>query len=294
MKNVSKKIIAGMVAAATLAVTFVAMAAGTSASTGTADNSTNPTNSAAGRNIPGPGRGLHKGWNMENKGMVIGKITAISGTTITLTTEAPPAPPALENAQSDQAKNNSKAAPTLPAFAAKTFTVNAASATILLNGETSSLSGLSVGDRIVVKGTASSSDSTQITAKIIDKITDAIKNRVHYRILGQITALNGNTLTVKDSNGTSYTVNVTADKTNVIINGEKADVSKLAVGDQIMVGGFAKDSTTTTITAGQILKGTEKRQGLGPKMGQGQGKGQGRGMGTGPGTGLKLGLGQNQ
>ena len=41
MKNVSKKIIAGMVAAATLAVTFVAMAAGTSASTGTADSSTN-------------------------------------------------------------------------------------------------------------------------------------------------------------------------------------------------------------------------------------------------------------
>lgn len=274
MKNLSKKIIAGMIIAATMAVTTVAMAATSTALAGNNNGTTNEQGI--------PGRGIHRG-------MVAGKITAISGSTITLTTTPPPAPPA-QNVQATGTTTgttttgtttSSTTTQTPPAFVAKTFTINASSATIKVDGEDGTLSSLAVGDQIIVKGTASTTDASQITAKVIDKMTDAIKNRVHYRILGQITAISGNNLTVKDSNGTSYTVDSTS--ANIIVNGTKSTVSNLAVGDQIMAGGFAKDSTTTTIKAGNIFKGTAKMDKTTMQNLKGQGFGNGMEMDFGPG-----------
>ncbi len=105
-----------------------------------------------------------------------------------------------------------------------------------------------------------------------------------YQILGQITAISGTTLTVKDSNGTSFTVD--AAKANVVVNGAKSTIANLAVNDEVMVNGLAKDSTTTQITANHIVKGTTKidlstLKNLKEKEGKGFGMGMGRGMGMG-------------
>lgn len=277
MNTLSKNIIVGMMVAGTLAATSVAMAASQQISTNASTNNGQALN----QNLPGLGQGLHKGWNMENKGVVMGKITAISGSTLTVTSTTP-------------ASASSK-----PSVTTKTYTINAAAATIVIDGETSTLSKLAVGNQILVKGTASSSDSTQITAQIIHSQSEAFLNRTHYRLIGKITAVSGNTLTVLDDNGTSYTVNSTDAK--VTINGTDSTVSKLAVGDTIMVGGFAKEGSTTTITARNIFKGTLKvdkstlqkaeNKGKNGATGRGPGMGKGRGMGLNDDFGMGMGPG---
>lgn len=277
MNKLSKNIIVGMMVAGTLAATSVAMAASQQISTNASTNNGQALN----QNLPGLGQGLHKGWNMENKGVVMGKITAISGSTLTVTSTTP-------------ASASSK-----PSVTTKTYTINAAAATIVIDGETSTLSKLAVGNQILVKGTASSSDSTQITAQIIHSQSEAFLNRTHYRLIGKITAVSGNTLTVLDDNGTSYTVNSTDAK--VTINGTDSTVSKLAVGDTIMVGGFAKEGSTTTITARNIFKGTLKvdkstlqnaeNNGKNGATGRGPGMGKGRGMGLNDDFGMGMGPG---
>ncbi|MBP7058642.1 hypothetical protein KBB06_04870, partial [Candidatus Gracilibacteria bacterium] len=132
MNTLSKNIIVGMMVAGTLAATSVAMAASQQTSTNASTNNGQALN----QNLPGLGQGLHKGWNMENKGVVMGKITAISGSTLTVTSTTP-------------ASASSK-----PSVTTKTYTINAAAATIVIDGETSTLSKLAVGNQILVKGTA--------------------------------------------------------------------------------------------------------------------------------------------
>lgn len=286
MNKLSKNIIVGMMVAGTLAATSVAMAASQQTSTNASTNNGQALN----QNLPGLGQGLHKGWNMENKGVVMGKITAISGNTITMTSTQPVPPTQTASGSTTVTK---------PATTAKTYTVNAASATVKIDNETSTLSKLAVGNQILVKGTASSSDSTQITAQIIHSQSEAFLNRTHYRLIGKITAVSGNTLTVLDDNGTSYTVNSTDAK--VTINGTDSTVSKLAVGDTIMVGGFAKEGSTTTITARNIFKGTLKvdkstlqkaeNNGKNGATGRGPGMGKGRGMGLNDDFGMGMGPG---
>lgn len=277
MNKLSKNIIVGMMVAGTLAATSVAMAASQQISTNASTNNGQALN----QNLPGLGQGQHKGWDIENKGVVMGKITAINGSTLTVTSTTP-------------ASASSK-----PSVTTKTYTINAAAATIVIDGETSTLSKLAVGNQILVKGTASSSDSTQITAQIIHSQSEAFLNRTHYRLIGKITAVSGNTLTVLDDNGTSYTVNSTDAK--VTINGTDSTVSKLAVGDTIMVGGFAKEGSTTTITARNIFKGTLKvdkstlqnaeNNGKNGATGRGPGMGKGRGMGLNDDFGMGMGPG---
>lgn len=277
MNKLSKNIIVGMMVAGTLAATSVAMAASQQTSTNASIN----TGQSLNRNLPESVRGLHKDWNMENKGVVMGKITATSGSTLTVTSTTP-------------TSTSSK-----PATTTKTYTINAATATIVIDGETSTLSKLAVGNQILIKGTASSSDSTQITAQIIHSQSEAFLNRTHYQLIGKITAVSGNTLTVLDDNGTSYTVNSTDAK--VTINGTDSTVSKLEVGDTIMVGGFAKEGATTTITARNIFKGTLKvdkstlqkseNNGKNGATGRGPGMGKSRGMGLNDDFGMGMGPG---
>ncbi|HRY91581.1 MAG TPA: DUF5666 domain-containing protein [Candidatus Gracilibacteria bacterium] len=287
MNKLSKNIIIGMMVAGTLAATSVAMASSQQTSNGTSTNNGQSLN----QNIPGLGRGQHKGWDIENKGVVMGKITAINGSTLTISSTQM-ARPAKNNTAGATASNTTSTT-------AKTYTVNAASATVKIDNETSTLSKLAVGNQILVKGTASSSDSTQITAQIIHSQSEAFLNRTHYRLIGKITAVSGNTLTVLDDNGTSYTVNSTDAK--VTINGTDSTVSKLAVGDTIMVGGFAKEGSTTTITARNIFKGTLKvdkstlqnaeNNGKNGATGRGPGMGKGRGMGLNDDFGMGMGPG---
>lgn len=211
--------------AGSLAITSVSMAA--------TQQGTSSTNNNQGLRL-GPGRGTGMERNGMNrpgiKGGLAGSITAISGSTITVLGKD-----------------------------GKTYTVDAATATIMVDGTASTLSGLAANDQIMVKGTPNSTDSTKITAQMIAKGTPPVRPALtgfHYRIIGQITAISGTTVTVKDSAGATFTLNAAA--ADIIVNGAKSTIANLAVNDLIMAGGTAADGTTTQIAARQITKGTEK------------------------------------
>ena len=237
----------GIFVAGSLAITSVAMAS-------TQQNST--TQVAAQTNQTKSGFGMGRGFGMKRPGMrggIIGGITAISGNTITVLGKD-----------------------------GKTYTVDATGATITVNGTASTITGLVTGDQIIVKGTPSTTDATKITAKMIAKGTPPARPALtgfHYQIIGQITAISGNTITVKDGSGTIFTID--ASTANITVNGTKSAIANLAVNDEIMVGGKAADGTTTQITANQIRKGTEKFDLSLKKEGLGKGFGMGRGHGIG-------------
>jgi hypothetical protein len=181
------------------------------------------------------------------RGGTVGSITAISGNTITVLGKD-----------------------------GKTYTIDATSATVMVNGTASTISGLATGDQIMVRGTPNATDATQITAQMIAKGTPPARPALtgfRYQILGQITAISGNTVTVNDANGATYTVDAT--NANIVINGTKSTISGLAVNNLISVGGSAVDGTTTQITARQITKGTTKidLSTLKGKFGMGRGQG---------------------
>jgi len=72
-------------------------------------------------------------------------------------------------------------------------------------------------------------------------------------VVGTITAISGNTITIQGRNSTTYTVD--AANSTVTVNGASSTISALAVGDQIFVKGTASG---TGVTAQSIMKGIMK------------------------------------
>ena len=174
--------------------------------------------------------------NMEqrqNQG-IMGTVTAINGTTITMTSRV-------------NGPNQSDTT--------TTYTVDASSATITKNGETSSVSAIAVNDNIVVEGTTNGTTITAKTIKIgmgqmIDK--DATK--------GTVTAIGGNTITMTGKTGgqptkntdtaqTTTTYTIDASKATITEDGTSSTLSAIVVGDIIMVKGT---TTGTSIAATSI------------------------------------------
>lgn len=164
---------------------------------------------------------------------ISGAVTAISGTTITMTSKA------------------MEAKKTTSATAATTYTVDASGATVEKGGTASSLSAINVGDTIMVEGTIS---GTSVKAKTI-RLNEIDKNST----FGAVTAISGTTITMtskpmanKETSATAenaiiYTVD--ASKATVTKNGTASAVSDIAVGDTIVVKGTISG---TTITATSI------------------------------------------
>jgi len=71
-------------------------------------------------------------------------------------------------------------------------------------------------------------------------------------MVGTITAMNGNTITMKSMKGTTYTVDAT--NAQVLVDGKLSSLSSLAPNDQIHVHG-TRAATATTIIAQMIMKG---------------------------------------
>lgn len=186
---------------------------------------------------------------MTNSGGVFGKITVISGNTLTV-----------------QSRSNSSTI----------YTVDATNAKIVVNSRTSTLPALAVGDQIVVKGksTGTNQISAQSIMKSMPNFNKGINNGMMHggAVAGKITAISGSSLTVqamqwKNASSTYvYTVDATGAK--VTVNGQASTLSALAVGDRIFVRGTS--GGTNQITAKIISKGS---------MGKGFGKGGARGFG---------------
>lgn len=149
-----------------------------------------------------------------------GEVTAVNGTTITV---------------NDMRKGG-------------TYTIDASSATIMENGTTADISAITVGDHVMAEGTLS---GTTLTAT---KVMSGKGGMGHggpggrgRGVMGQVTAVDGNTITVTGHDGQSYTVNAGSAKVQKMVAGSIGDI---AVGDRIGVQG---EVSGTTVTATQIM-----------------------------------------
>jgi len=174
---------------------------------------------------------VDRGWGMGMmKGVgangTIGQVTAINGTTLTVVTKAK------------------------PGGTATTYTVNAANATVMKGGQTSTPSSFVVGDTVIIQGTIS---GTTITATVIKdgkaKPEQQIQGNGQPVIAGNVTAVSGNTITVSANNG-SVVYTVDAMNAEVHANGAIGTISNIAVGDSVVVQGTVNG---TSVIASSII-----------------------------------------
>ena len=152
---------------------------------------------------------------------VFGTVTAISGTTLTITSKAP-----------EKGTNTTTTT---------TYTVNAGSATVTKNNAASSLSAVAIGDTVMVQGTVSG--TTVTAAKINDgmmmkgpgKPGVTITGNGQPVIGGAVTVISGTTLTVTNKSNVTYTVNVAS--STVVKSNATSSASAIAVGDNVLVQG---------------------------------------------------------
>ena len=231
------------------------------------DAATPPTEHSQGRG-PGMwmgGRGMGGGDNRGGQpGMVgmarpaaVGKVSAINGTTLTVVQAARPA------------FGSSTAA-----TATTTFTVNASGATVYKNNATSTLSSIVTGDTVVVQGSIS---GTSISATVIrdgfymmrpmggmagsstspfrrgnassTSPFSAITGNGEPIVAGNITTINGSSITINNKSDASYTVDISSAKI-IGSRGATTTASSLSVGDDVIVQGVINGSS---ITASSVI-----------------------------------------
>jgi len=205
--------------------------------------------------------------NHSGRGGVIGIVSSVSGSSITLISK--------------------------DRQATSTFAVDATNATVTKAGATSSLSAIQTGDTLLVRGSVTGTNV--VATKIIDGLpvmkhngkagksgrnassSAAMKNRPAF---GSVTAVNGGSFTLqtkafkgrKAASTPALALTVNTSSTTVFKkDGQTATLADLASGQNIMVIG-TRDSTGTMITASRvnIVTGTStarwnKRGGTGKK-----------------------------
>jgi hypothetical protein len=170
---------------------------------------------------------------------VVGSVTAINGTMLTLQTWRRP--------------GSANAAGTI-------YTVDAANAEVFDKGATSTVAGIAPGDMVSVQGTA---NGTNITATVIrygmngafgrrgaanGSTTPPFRGNGEPIVGGSVTAISGTTLTITNVSNVTYAVN--AASSTVVLHGTTSTLASIAVGDNVMVQGVVNG---TSITASMIL-----------------------------------------
>jgi hypothetical protein len=188
--------------------------------------------------IPALATANQQGINFEKTQAVTGTVSAISGSTITVTAKQ-----GFENTA-----------------ATKTYTIDATNAKVTKNGVAGTISDVAVGDTVIVQGTLT---GTNIVATTIrdgkNNQERADFNRMTPNIVGKVSAINGNVLTVINKQGFNKTENnktttFTVDATNAkILRGNTTiTASNIAVGDTVVIEGTI---TGTNIAATMIRDG---------------------------------------
>ncbi len=170
--------------------------------------------------------------SMHHLAGIFGTVTAINGNTITVTSIG-----------------FGKTAP------AQTFTIDASAATVDKNKAASTVSGIAVGDTIMVQGTV---NGTVVTAtKIHDGVMMKGKPSTKPNpatipegngqpiIGGTVTAVNGNTVTITNKSNASYTIDMTNAK--ITKNDAAGTVSNIAIGDNILAQGTFNGNAVTAV-----------------------------------------------
>lgn len=193
----------------------------------------------------------NSGTSQEQKPVVVGTVTAISGNTITVV-----------NKQDSEDGT----------VASKTYTVNATGAKIIKNGVTATVSNIAVGDSVKVQGTVNGTNVTATT--IIDgknsKEEKSDSGKMMPAVVGKVSAISGNLITVISKQGFNKT-DTSATKTFVVdaapggnpaklLRGNTAiTLANIAVGDTIIVQGTVNGTNiaATMIRDGKVGNGNE-------------------------------------
>lgn len=192
----------------------------------------------------GPGGG--RGGMMQRAHGIFGSVQSISGTTIVVVAQRP---------GNDQSST--------------TYTVNAASAKVMKQGEEVALSRIVAGDNILVEGEVSGSS---ITANVIrtgvpgrgpngrmperpEGAGPMIQGNGQPVVGGSITSISGSTFMITNKSNASYTIDASA--ATVIKQHATSSVSSLAVGDSVIVQGTVNGSS---VTAASVQANTPKQE----------------------------------
>lgn len=183
---------------------------------------------------------------------VVGKITAVSGSTLTV------------------AKDDNTV-----------YTVDASKAKIDKNRVAVTVADLAVNDRVMVEGAV---NGTAVTATAIHdgrgwqlgkNEKPAVEGNGQPVIMGAVAAVNGSTITIKNNGATEYSVDASAAK--ITKDGPASTVAAIAVGDTVIVQGAVNG---TTVTAASVNDQTVvKHEGVSSKTADGQAGNHGRANG---------------
>ena len=169
---------------------------------------------------------------------VIGKVTAINGTTLTV----------------QSVKRGIRVESVSTSTAPSVFTVDASNARVLKANATSTLSDIAVGDNIIVQGKLS---GTNVTAAIIHDAPAIGKNNSSRGsellmqgngqpvVIGDITSVSGNSIVISNKSNVSYTVDVSS--ASILKQGiaGTTTVSSLTVGDGVIVQGVINGNSVS-------------------------------------------------
>jgi hypothetical protein len=165
-----------------------------------------------------------------------GTVTAISGSTITITNK----------------RNNTSYTVDATNATIQKFAAPASGSTSKPTPTTISVSGIAVGDTITVQGTVSGTNV--VATKIMDGTMGMMGGRGgfaggHQGATGTVSAINGNTITLTGKDGKTYTVNASSASVKKVSD---SSVSNIVVGDTLTVNGT---TSGTSITAKNIIDG---------------------------------------
>lgn len=207
-----------------------------------------------------------KGWSgaggmrgVEAQG-VVGTVSAVDGSTLTVTSKG------MVRARPMREASGTTAVPPTSALAAVVYTVNASGAKVYKNGATSTIASVATGDTVMVQGTVS---GTTVTATVVRDGTgkagmsggkgfargasstlpvSPIKGNGEPVVGGNITAINGTTLTVTNASNVTYTVD--ASSATIVKGNATSSISNAAIGDSVVVQGTVNG---TSITASSVI-----------------------------------------
>ncbi len=185
---------------------------------------------------------------------VFGTVASVSGNTLTV------------NSPARKGFGTSTAA-----VAATTYTVDASSATVYKDNATSSVSSIASGDTVMIQGTVS---GTNVVAKTIrdgkmptmgngasgfqkgsrsTSTESMISGDGNPVVAGTVSAISGNTVTLKNNSNTEFTIDVT--NATVTKGNSTSSVSGIAIGDNILVQGTVNgNSVTASLVIDQSAK----------------------------------------
>lgn len=175
---------------------------------------------------------------------IFGTVTAVDGTTLTVTAKMRPSPSSTA------------------ATAGTVYTVDAGSAQVMKNGTSSAVSDIAAGDTVMIQGTVS---GTNVTATMIRdgmggmtgrrgagtgkaSSTPPIQGNGEPVVGGSITAISGTTLTVTNASNVTYTID--ASQAKIVKNGTTTTISDVATGDNVVVQGTVNG---TSVAASSVI-----------------------------------------